>query len=150
MSEPKKVKISLVAEATARTVYSNGRKRKVYDAQIGAHEFVCAHEREIVEKAERHARAMLLAPAPQYRRLPDGRALIARVVGADDDGYLCYALERFHDDGRSAGAELGVLRPERTAWSGIPHASLQSEPAAVDQALKRLIDAEVARHVTSG
>ena len=142
------LKVILMARVEKRGLIGGA---KLLDGALGSVEATAANKPALEAALSRQVRALLLHPAPLYRRQCDGRGLIARITGAEDDGTLAYALERFHDDGRGGGSTHAAFpRPgnfahEKTEGGYLPHLTIDSEPAEVARGLKRLIEHEIAR-----
>lgn len=116
------------------------------DGRIGDIEATARTRPALAEALARQLRALALHPCPLYRRLCDGRGLIARVTGAEDDGALSYTLDRVHPDGRCAGSEFGAFKSAKLyADDRVGVATLDSTPDEVGAALRRLIEHEVRR-----
>lgn len=136
------LKVIVCAKVTRRGL----TRKRVLDGRIGSVFASASTKPDLEADLSRQLKALALYPQPLYRRLCDGRGLIARITGASAEGMLCYALERYHPDGRTAGSEHGNFYGDaRAATDRVGVASLDSQPEQVEAALRRLIEHEVRR-----
>ena len=137
-----KIRVTVVARVERRKLV----RGVAYDGRVGEVEATARTKPELALDLGEQLEALALHPQPAYRRLHDGRGLIARVTGAGEDGALTYALERYHPDGRSAGSELGAFhRTAACATDRVGVATLQSSRQEVGDALRRLVEHEIRR-----
>lgn len=149
MTEPRKIKVTLMATATKRSILTP--RLGVWDGKLGSVECQAKNVPDLEAELSRQARALLLYPAPLYRQLPDGRGLIARITGAEPDGSLNYALEYYDGNGRGRGSTHSSFSADSYLVTEkiVRRVTIDSEPREVESALKALIEHDVARYASA-
>lgn len=134
----REIKCVVTGVARQRVVHSGlGRRRKVWDARLGDLEAQASTLPGAEQHLARQLKALAAYPTVMYRRLPDGRGCIARVMGAEEDGTLRYALDIVSPIGAPCGGVLGAFTKGRATHPGAEHITLDSPPLDVERELKR-------------
>lgn len=125
------MKITLEANEEARTVYDRGRKRHVCDMRLGNIEATAPNKVEAATALRAELMSRTVAPRPMVRVLKDGRVAVAYLSGATPDGVLGWSVDLNRADGSRGGGGMGA---------DLHGATLDSDPCAIESALRRAFD----------